>query len=125
MRKQAKQLVVGRVYADIKEGKSTAFLRLEKYDSVGDPMFSHVGGKPYSFPTDEGLFAFSESTDFYELTLEEDAIYNKPSEPIFTLSDIQRVIERIEKYTSDSRDPLIVTGMFRAIEIMREELKLK
>ena len=136
MRKQAEQLVVGRVYADLEEGENTSFLRLEKYDSVGDPIFSHVGGKKYSFPNDDGLYEFFGSSKWYELTPEEDALYNKPSnltpsEPTFTLSDIQRVIERIEREVKDldtfnDRDfNHINYGLNVAIEIMREELKLK
>lgn len=130
MRKQAEQLVVGRVYADLEEGENTSFLRLEKYDSVGDPIFSHVGGKKYSFPNDDGLYEFFGSSKWYELTPEDEKELNPtPPEPTFTLSDINLVIERIEKKAKANEHGtvsiLFALGLRQATEIMRDELKIK
>ena len=49
---------------------------------------------------------------------------DKPSESTFTLSDIQRVIERIENEMAECGYTLTEHGLRKAIEIMREELKL-
>lgn len=130
MRKQAEQLVVGRVYADIESDnenvKSTFFEYLGKENT--DMFFKLVGGcrEYYSHDVIE-----DNSKRWYELTPEEDAIYNKPSEPTFILSDIQQVIEKIEREANfitdndDISDKRWKRGMLEAIKIMREEFKIK
>lgn len=128
MRKQAKQLVVGRVYADMQYHSEPILLKFFGYTVNGSPLFTRVKGTGYN-ENDDGTIQFSSKLVWYELTPEEDAIYNKPYDPTFTLSDIQRVIERIEKearFISDSDyDRHWVKFRDKAIEIMREELKIK
>ena len=121
MRKKAEQLVVGRVYADIQFGKrSVSFFR---YD--GGCKFTLVAGSEYFSGLRINDSCNLDTLNWFELTPEEDAIYNKPSEPTFTLSDIQRVIERIENEMAECGYTLTEHGLRIAIEIMREELKLE
>lgn len=131
MRKQAEQLVVGRVYADVRHNDvSPSFLRFIGMNDKNRPQFTRVKGGLYG-EDENGIIQFSLGLDWYELTPEEDAIYNKPSEQTFTLSDIQLVIERIEREAKcldtfkDSSLNHIKGGLIGAITIMRDELKIK
>lgn len=133
MRKQAEQLVVGRVYADISNDKiQPVLLRFVGRDESENVKTVFVDGSRNIYDIGiKGQISFTPLCNLYELTPEEDAIYNKPSEPTFTLSDIQRVIERIENKAnlitdnSDEYDTIWRRGMREAIKIMREELKIK
>ena len=131
MRKQAEQLVVGRVYADREIGRED--VALFRYN--GGESFTLIAGKEYATIKLNETVNFEWYVSWYELTPEdqqklnvipeEDATYNKPSAPTFTLSDIQRVIERIENEMAECGYTLTEHGLRIAIEIMRDELKIK
>lgn len=124
MRKQAEQLVVGRVYADLDTNHlEPTFLRFVGVSDINLHQFTRVKGNRYGEDSD-GIIVFPLIGPWYELTPEEDAIYNKPSEPTFTLSDIQRAIERIENEMAECGYALTEHGLRIAIEIMRDELKI-
>lgn len=127
MRKQAEQLVVGRVYADTKGNiYEPVFMKFVKYVSDETAAFSYVSGSKIYPTNQEGLSCFLSSQGWYELTPEDEKELNlTPSDPTFTLSDIQRVIERIENEMAECGYTLTEHGLRIAIEIMREELKIK
>lgn len=132
MRKQAKELVVGRVYVDLETNYvKPFFFRFIGMSDKNRPQFTRVKGTGYR-QDENGIIEFALGLAWYELTPEDENELNlTPSEPTFPLSDIQRVIERIKKEANfitdndDISDRRWRRGMREAIEIMREELKLK
>lgn len=82
MRKQAEQLVVGRVYADTKYNSKPTLLKFFGYTFNGSQLFTRVKGTGYN-ENDDGTIQFSKKLVWYEITPEEDAIYNKPSETTY------------------------------------------
>lgn len=89
MRKQAKELIIGRVYADINDSDSeTTFLKFIGLSKNSRPQFARVKGKNYG-EDENGIIHFPFGLNWYELTPADEALLNTPPAPIIKSSTIQ------------------------------------